>query len=436
MAGRGNRREDRKQPPGISAITIQGFKSIRDETRIEICPLTLLAGANSTGKSSAMQPLLLLKQTLESEYDPGPLRLDRPNVRFTSAEQLFWCGPDGKRKTVFSIGLEQSNGASVTETFRRHHGGGIEIGELRFTQYGKEKLMYPGMSRDKILELLAPEWGRTLGKTALKKSRWYVRRERCYLCFHSPDKPASYYSPLSPMYTFVERIYSIIHVPALRGNPERAYPTSGGGPTFSGLFHSYVAAVLKKWQERSDKHFAQVEQSLENLGLTGKVRLRSIDDTRVELSVGRLCTSQRTNSNDLVNIADAGFGLSQVLPVIVALLVAKRGQLVHVEQPEIHLHPRAQVAMAGLLAKAAKRGVRVVIETHSALILLGVQTLVANGELPPHLVKLHWFERDKDGATHVHSGDLDEKGRFGDWPEDFGRVELLSEKEYLDAVHK
>ena len=76
-------------PDSISKIAIRGFKSIANEQEIELRPLTLLAGANSSGKSSIMQPILLLKQTLEAPSDPGALLLDGPNVRFTSAEQLL-----------------------------------------------------------------------------------------------------------------------------------------------------------------------------------------------------------------------------------------------------------------------------------------------------------------------------------------------------------
>src|SRR5438046_1090990 len=86
---------------GITAIVVDGFKSLRDSTRIEIAPLTVLAGANSSGKSSAIQPLLLLKQTLEASYDPGALLLDGPNVRFTSDEQLLFRGPRRNRTKSF-----------------------------------------------------------------------------------------------------------------------------------------------------------------------------------------------------------------------------------------------------------------------------------------------------------------------------------------------
>src|SRR4051794_39845495 len=74
---------------GITQLTVGGYKSLAHEQTIEIKPLTILAGANSSGKSSTMQPLLLLKQTLEASYDPGPLLLDGANLKFTSSDQLF-----------------------------------------------------------------------------------------------------------------------------------------------------------------------------------------------------------------------------------------------------------------------------------------------------------------------------------------------------------
>ena len=136
----------------------------------------------------------------------------------------------------------------------------------------------------------------------------------------------------------------------------------------------------------------------------------------------------------MVSIADVGFGVSQTLPVLVALLAAEPGQLVYIEQPEMHLHPRAQTALAQILAQAANRGVRVIVETHSALLLLAVQTLVAEAQLAPDKVKLHWFKRRDDGVTEVTSADLDGVGAFGDWPEDFAEVALTTESRYLDAA--
>ncbi|MEO1288586.1 MAG: AAA family ATPase, partial [Chloroflexota bacterium] len=112
----------------------------------------------------------------------------------------------------------------------------------------------------------------------------------------------------------------------------------------------------------------------------------------------------------------------------------KEGQLVYLEQPELHLHPRAQVKLAQIIADASNRGVRVVVETHSSLLLIAIQTLIAEGKLKPEDTILHWFTRGEDGKTTVDSRIPDETGAYGDWPEDFADVELQAQTRYLNAV--
>src|SRR5437764_721214 len=104
---------------GITRLTVAGFKSISQEQSIEIRPLTILAGANSSGKTSIMQPLLLLKQTLEASYDPGALRLDGPNVRFTSAKQFLSHTSQGKHTDGFSVGIYGRHGYGLITAFKK-----------------------------------------------------------------------------------------------------------------------------------------------------------------------------------------------------------------------------------------------------------------------------------------------------------------------------
>jgi predicted ATPase len=227
----------------------------------------------------------------------------------------------------------------------------------------------------------------------------------------------------------------VIHLPGLRGNPARTYSVTAVGPSFPGTFENYVASLIAHWNSESPEKIKELSADLILLGLTWKIEAKRINDAEVELRVGRLPHPKQGGVRDLVSIADVGFGVSQTLPVVVALRAAHPGQLVYIEQPEIHLHPRALVAMAHLLVNAAKRGVRVVAETHSSLLLLAVQTLVAEGVIDPRLVGLNWFVRsEKDGTTTIKTADLDEAGRFGDWPEDFDEVVLEAENRYLSAA--
>ena len=73
----------------ITGLTVEGYKSFGKKQHLQIRPLTLLAGANSSGKSSVIQPLLLLKQTLDAPFDPGPLKIDGPNVAFSWNKEMF-----------------------------------------------------------------------------------------------------------------------------------------------------------------------------------------------------------------------------------------------------------------------------------------------------------------------------------------------------------
>ena len=165
------------------------------------------------------------------------------------------------------------------------------------------------------------------------------------------------------------------------------------------------------------------------MGLTWKVQSKRINETQVELQVGRTRAAARGGARDVVGLADVGFGISQCIPVVIALLAARPGQLVYLEEPEIHLHPYAQYQMARLLAAAAGRGVRVVVETHSSLLLRGLQVLIAEGDLPHSRVKLHWFSRTATGSTVVSSANVDRQGAFGKWPVDFDRITVEAEND-------
>lgn len=430
---------------GITAVTVCNYKSICQEQRLELQPLTVLAGANSSGKSSIMQPLLLLKQTLEAPFDPGSLLLDGPNVRFTSTEQLF-CKVESSCSDAFSVKFEMGKKNSLELKFNRNKTQGVAVGieGMSYVENGLAHWIHTGMTSTEI-EGILPEHIKELREktptTEKKEIVWEVARDRCFLNFNmrfagGPQR-GFVFGGISPASLVGPHLEKIIHVPGLRGNPARTYRTTAVGQSFPGTFENYCASIINHWQSTKDERLKALGKSLETLGLTWKVEARPVDDTQVELRVGRLPHSARGGARDLVSIADVGFGVSQTLPVIVALLTAEPGQIVYIEQPEIHLHPKAQKYMARLLSEAASRGVLVIVETHSSLLLRGIQTLVASGELPSSLVKLHWFTREeKTGATIVSSSSMDKQGAFGEWPEDFDEVTLEAESEYLDAVER
>lgn len=440
--------------PNIHEIRIEGYKSLADETKLEIRPLTILAGANSSGKSSVMQPLLLLKQTLASASDPGVMELAGPNVQFTEYKQMFYrCPGDGKSAKTMKIGFSVGDPLApemMDITYRLsenqlHLDREDFVTNLKSGQQAKFAL-HPGRLTDKEAASI-PETvfgvGRMTGGTARREMAYECRIQRAFLdvMMGHPDRKYMYMTLGAPATdrAIRQQLLNLIHIPGLRGNPERYYPLrKTKGPRFDGHFQDYVAGIVAGWRDgaRGKMRLVRLSDALHDLGLTWKIEARSLDATSVEIVVGRLRDAKRGGAKDLVNIADVGLGVSQILPALVALMTASPSQLIHLEQPEIHLHPRAQRVFAKLLGDAAISKKRVIVETHSSILIRGIQTLVAKGELDPKLVKLHWFTRNEDtGATKVSSSDLDENGAFdSDWPEDFDDTYLDSEREYLDAV--
>ena len=424
---------------GITKIAVKGFKSIAEECAIDIRPLTILAGANSSGKSSMMQPLLLLKQTLEAPYDPGPLLIAGPNVQFTEAAQFLSTLIDKKSTDRFKIGIGTSisNFPHVVEIIFRRGPEGIEIVEM--TSQGKSGVdppvfpehltLFPEMPPEEIKALVNQYRSlRIAGVNRVKRSRCFLR-----LASQGDSKHLNLDTTVKLISDPESDILKIIHLPGLRDTPEHIYGLTSTGSRYPGMFEDYAASVIHEWQETADERLKKVTNALHTLELTGAVATKKIGDVGIEVQVGRLPYTN-TDETDMVNIADVGIGISQVLPVLVAVIAAEPGQLVYIEQPELHLHPNAQVKLAQVLADAAKWGVRVVTETHSSLLLLGIQTLVAEGKLSPDLVKLHWFSRNEDGITEVDSVDLDEAGTYGEWSVDFNDVSLNAQSRFLDAV--
>lgn len=321
---------------------------------------------------------------------------------------------------------------------------GIEITEMTTWRCGAKTSfsLSPVLSLNEVDNLIFDIYNKNVNNFEIDLRSGFLELRVKFLEENNPKKT---YTPLLPLYYPIlndsvldlkSDLKSLIYLKGLRGNPQRTYTkTAAEMFSYKGNFESYVATIIYEWQRTSSEKFDELILSLSELGLTNDIVVSPADETSFEIKVARIKkTGKNKTKKDLVNIVDVGIGVSQVLPVVVALLSAKNGQLVYIEQPEIHLHPKAQVKLAELIAKAAKNGALVVIETHSPLLLLGIQTLIAEGTLPNDLVKLHWFSRDENGFTKIDSVDPDKNGAYGKWPVDFCDVEMNLQTRYLNAT--
>jgi predicted ATPase len=125
------------------------------------------------------------------------------------------------------------------------------------------------------------------------------------------------------------------------------------------------------------------------------------------------------SSNDY-RPTNVGFGLTYALPIVIACLSARQNDLLLLENPEAHLHPRGQSAMGDLLARTANDGVQVIVESHSDHMLNGIRLAVRNKRIDPTTVQIHFFQRVSSGAgADFSSPAIDSDGRLSAWPDGF-----------------
>jgi len=160
---------------------------------------------------------------------------------------------------------------------------------------------------------------------------------------------------------------------------------------------------------------AQVDAWLGDLFPTAEASAETVRGAALTKLVFRM-----GRSSEWLRPANIGYGLSYAFPLIVALLAAREGQIVVVDSPEAHLHPRAQSRMGQMLAHFATVGIQILVETHSDHVLSGIRLAVRNRLLDPNEVAIHFFSGAKGEAeSGVVSPLIDVNGSLSAWPEGF-----------------
>lgn len=153
------------------------------------------------------------------------------------------------------------------------------------------------------------------------------------------------------------------------------------------------------------------------LGLNGKVTAERSSRSNAELFSIYISSP---GSGHKINIADSGFGFSQILPMLVAGVTSPQDSFIILEQPEIHLNPKIQTSLADVFVNMTKTGTNLIVETHSEHILLRLRTLIAKQEIKPSEVGLYFVER-QGGVSFIREIPIEGDGQIlvDAWPEDF-----------------
>ena len=365
----------------LTRIDLCHFKCF-DLLKLPLAPLTLLSGANASGKSSVMHALVLLHQTMrEHEW----------------STRLMLNGATAQLGTVADV---------VDQVYGRR---GCEITLL------DDKTLY--------------EWEFIGERTQMSMA---VRRA----CVNNDDevepKRLRHLLPLSHAdnSSLTGRLCNLMYLTAERLGPRETYPledphlTPVVGPTgehaVSVLYSRRDTYVLKDLLllNTPSTLFSQVEARMQQFFPGCKLELDQV--ARVNAVTLGIRTSRGTDFHRPIH---TGFGLTQVLPIVVAALSSNRHGLLLIENPEVHLHPTGQATMGRFLAEVAAAGVQVIIETHSDHVLNGIRKAVKENILTPDKVVLHFFrprlEGDWYSAVQVQSPRLDANGNIDSWPEGF-----------------
>ncbi|MFJ4869506.1 DUF3696 domain-containing protein [Streptomyces sp. NPDC088757] len=382
----------------IDRLTLHNYKAFR-HAEIPLGPLTLLTGLNSSGKSSVLQSLALLRQSYESgdlAFSAMLPQARQAGLRTSIANQGFLLNGElvslGTGEDVLHEDFTEDEpriGLAVDEG--PYHYGWTTAAELEQNLLPLVDVDLPGTS----------EGGRErpAGPAAVT--------------------PAFFTSPFQ--YLHADRIspaefYPRDHQVAIG----RGFLGVRGEHTVNFLRHhredTVPAGPLRHPKAASDDLIDQTAAWMGDLCPGVDIQADAIKGTDVvSLSYGFQGALGATKRRRPRNV---GFGLTYVLPIVVACLSARPGALILLENPEAHLHPQGQTQMAALAASAAAQGAQVIMETHSDHVINGVRLAVKQGRLTPGQALFHYFRGDGTGVDFV-SPRVDGDGMLDQWPRGF-----------------
>jgi predicted ATPase len=407
----------------FTSLTLENFKTWRETGEIDLAPVTVLLGTNSSGKSTLLQSLLLLKQTAASPDRSIHLNLGGDELNdyfnFGHFDDVLTKGAAPRQFTIsftFRRGLLRRKSGFFRAVYGKTAAGAAVIQEM--TMADAKGKGFGVIRREKgAYSLYVDEEGQE--NKLCGKGRNYAPERSIAL----PVEAIQHLSTDGPLAEDISlairrELESIAYLGPLRRKPERDYTWNKGRPGDLGIDGSSVinailaSALLHNKEEETGQMLADVSSWLERMGVAERLEVKQLGhSTRYEIVVHR--------DGVAANLRDVGIGISQVLPVIVLAYFVPSGATILLEEPEIHLHPLAQSVLAELFVEVSnKRGVQFIVETHSEHLFRRLQTLVAKEQLSVKKCRLYFVEREGADAV-LKNLELDQYGRVKEWPPNF-----------------
>ena len=454
----------------FSEIFIHNFKPFGTEQRVRLAPITLIYGPNSAGKSSLIQSLLMLKQSVESRTpNSSSALITQGEYTNLGTFRSLIHKHEGDRELGIGVKIEGERGNYISnvsvETFYQEMGAG-EHCYLSKVKYSKEIDGIPySISLEKMDDAIDSEedsvfsraefrineedgsiqdamnWLRAVIDKMSKKQKETRLRGNTDLIVEEDFQEATFLqdyflpyiikekntlnrSPLSLNFHYLfktipssyYRAFSELkYLGPLRLQPSRQYTmgeTSSVGIRGENSPH-IIYQGGKKTTSHINKWFKQFEMPYE-------LEAKSIGDDTTGAIITLTLTDKRTSTK--VATTDVGFGVGQIMPILVEGLISQE-KVICVEQPEIHLHPRLQAHLGDFFIETAtkkNRATQWILETHSETLMLRLQRRIRQKKIKPEDVSVLYVNPVKDEGSVIMELELDEQGRFLDeWPDGF-----------------
>lgn len=416
----------------ITSLSLENFKSFKTLDNLRIKPLTILLGRNSCGKSSIIQSLLLLKQTISEEND-SDLNVEGKYLKFSNLKDISYGVPKVNQAFIgYKIGV--GNGidfANINIEFKNKKNEESYVPTLNKFIYYNDKVNIDFMNINK----------NSLSNN-MKDILLSIKKEKKFKDIQSNGKLETNFKNFMPnnvnlqghkgfafpMFIAFENILidvfnqdlkKIKYLSPIRANPERIYIhysnnaldiSENGGNSAHVLWSKKNETV--EFDGKKIKLLDALHKSLEILGLGQEITSEKISEMVFQIGL------KIRNSNSAVSLADVGFGYSQVLPVILLGLLNNDDNLLLIEQPEIHLHPSSASKLADLFLTFIKDKKKFIIETHSPELINKLRLRVIENPSLKEFINIVFIDQDENG-TQIKQFEIDETGMFPEWPKGF-----------------
>ncbi|NET59905.1 MAG: DUF3696 domain-containing protein [Symploca sp. SIO2E6] len=439
----------------LKAITVKNFKCFKEETKFPLGQLTLLTGINGRGKSTMLQSLLLMRQSIEHNDNGAQLVLNGSCINLGSFNEIRNSNVSREESIIFKY-LYEGIG-DITENNRFKIFGSAQysfeenyqddmVAQIKMIEFDDDIIVkyfdkldsntydsipykinsaYQNLSQNQF------NFNRSVYKYISDIPEEKKFNGPCHLFKLLPSvpmvglqNPKGFYSNIYSLNLYKSLYFDKIHyISADRIGPQEFYlkstltkfPNVGSKGEFTAnLLHKnkdYLVNEQLYRGEDANTLATQTEEWLHQIFDGGKVEITSSNSNILELMFNT------SSSKDRFRPANVGFGYHSVLPIVVSGLIAKPGEILIVENPEAHLHPKSQSRLAQFLAKVSSCGVQVLIESHSDHILNALRIAVLDKILNHEDLKILYFQHQAESPVVEITVQPD--GSIEEWPEGF-----------------